>query len=222
MILAMTMTLMRQGAIAVNRPREKQLASDKVLSLIHLASAGIRVPPTIYSASKTEIDQSAAKLGHPSVIKLTEGLWGAGVMRVDSETSMRTVSEAFLQLGHPVLAQPYLLRGAAKQYRVLVLGEQVLSAHETEPAVGDFRANLHAGASSHVVDVSDDLASVSVASAKALGLDFAGVDLIVDDDGPCVIEVNPAPGFAFSRDLPQVEIADQLVDFIEQSIQRRQ
>ena len=210
---AVTMALIEQGAIAVNQPRSKLLASDKLLSLVHLASQGIRVPPTVLTASASEIVASSENMTFPSVIKLSEGLWGAGVMQVDTDISLRSVSGAFLNQGHPLLVQPYLLSENAVQYRVLVLGDEVLTAYECQPAKGDFRANLHAGATATIVKVSDDIADIAVAGTKALGLELAGVDIIVDDQ-PYVVEVNPTPGFGFARHIPDLNPARSVVDYL--------
>ena len=206
-----------QGAVVVNRPQSKLTANDKILSLARLASHGITVPPTVLAASAEEANGLAATLSYPSVVKLTEGLWGAGVMRVDSETSFRSVSGALLNLGHPLLIQPYLLTGHSRQLRVLVLGQEILAAYEAEPRDGEFRANLHAGATPTPVTVTGAIADVSLESARALGLDFAGVDLIVNDDAVYVVEVNPAPGFAFARTMPGIDIGASLVSYLERA-----
>jgi gamma-F420-2:alpha-L-glutamate ligase len=172
-------------------------------------------------AAAEEARELAPTLSYPSVIKVTEGLWGAGVTRVDSETSFRSVSEAFLSLGHPLLIQPYLLTERAQQLRVLVLGQEILAAYETRPTDGDFRGNLHAGATPTPVPVADTIADIAVASAGTLGLDFAGVDLIVNDDGAYVIEVNPAPGFEYARTIPGSDIGRSLVEYLERAVAQR-
>jgi len=208
---------MNHGAVAVNRPECKLTANDKILSLAALASRGVTVPPTVLVASADEAGRLAPTLSYPSVIKASEGLWGAGVMRVDSEASFRSVCDAFLNLGHPLLVQPYLLGEQSRQCRVLVLGDEILIAYETRPRGGDFRGNLHAGAEPTPVNVSGTLAGIALASVRALGLDFAGVDLIVNDDNVYVIEVNPAPGFEFARRVLGTDIGGALVDYLEQS-----
>jgi ribosomal protein S6--L-glutamate ligase len=213
--------LMRQGAVAINRPESKLVANDKTVSLGQLASRGITVPRTVLASSPEETNRLAPTLEYPTVVKVAEGLWGAGVMRVDSETSFRSVCGAFLNLGHPLLIQPYLLTGRSRQLRVLVLGQEILAAYETEPGDGDFRGNIHAGATPTPVPVTGATADAAVASTRALDLDFGGVDLIVNDDAVNVIEVNPAPGFEFARRLPGTDIGGSLVGYIETAVEQR-
>lgn len=213
--------LIRQGALAINRPESKLGANDKMVSLSMLASRGITVPRTILASSPEETNRLAPGLGYPAVVKVTEGLWGAGVMRVDSEASFRSVCAAFLNLGHPLLIQPYLLGERSRQFRVLVLGQEILAAYETEPGDGDFRGNIHAGATPTPVTVTGATADAAVASTRALDLDFAGVDLIVNDDDVYVIEVNPAPGFEYARRLPGTDIGGSLVGYLERAIDQR-
>jgi ribosomal protein S6--L-glutamate ligase len=211
--------LMKQGAMAVNRPDSKLIASDKMASLALLASRGITVPPTVLVASPGEVDALAPTLGYPSVLKVTEGLRGAGVMRADSEAALRSVAEALLNLGHPLLFQPYLLTEQSRQLRVLVLGEDVLIAYETLPGHGDFRGNLHAGATATSVTVDSAIEDIAVASVRALNLDFAGVDLIVNGDAAYVIEVNPAPGFEFARRVPGTTVGGSLCGYLERMLE---
>lgn len=210
-----------QGAVAVNRPESKLIANDKIWSLAALAAHGVPVPPTVLVSSADEAGRLAPTLGYPAVVKATEGLWGAGVMRVDSEPSFRSVCDAFLNLGHPLLVQPYLLGERSRQLRVLVLGGEVLIAYEAQPRGGDFRGNLHAGATPAPVAIPTALADTALASVRALGLDFAGVDLIVNDDAVYVIEVNPAPGFGFARRVPGTDIGGALVKHLERCLERR-
>jgi ribosomal protein S6--L-glutamate ligase len=212
---AVASALIQQGAVAVNRPDSKLLAGDKVLSLARLASRHIRVPPTVYACSPTELHGAVHDISRRQVIKLTEGLWGTGVMRVDSEPSFRTVSEAFLSQGHSLLVQPYLLNPLSRQLRILVIGDSVLGAYESKPQAGDFRANLHAGAALTLATVPVDIANTAIACTRALELDFAGVDLIENDDGAYVLEVNPVPGFGFSKEIPEIRIAEALVDYLD-------
>ena len=210
--------LARQGAIAVNRPERKLVANDKILSLAVLASAGILVPPTEFISCAEEARQAARAMRHPSIIKLGEGQWGAGVMRVDSEASFRSVADALLNLGQALLVQPCLLREGSRQLRVLVLGSEVLAAYETRAASGDFRGNLHAGAAPAPATLPPGIAELSISSARALGLEFAGVDLIIDDGAAHVLEVNPAPGFSFAQAMPGVDVAGALVRHLETAL----
>lgn len=216
---AVAQALQGQGAMALNDPAAKLLASDKVLSLMVLAKHGFRVPPTRFTANAAAL--LATQPDVPAVIKVAEGLQGAGVMRVDSDVSLRTVTEAFFAQGIPIVVQPDIARPDSQQLRVLVLGERVLTSYQAFPADGDFRANMHAGATPKPALISDEIATLAIDATHLLGLDFAGVDLISGADGSTILEVNPAPGFEVATNQRGVDVAEELVRFLEGRVRSR-
>ena len=59
----------------------------------------------------------------------------------------------------------------------------------------DFRANISRGGEGIPYEVNEQIEWLSVESAKALNLDIAGVDLLFDNGGFKICEVNSNPGF---------------------------
>jgi glutathione synthase/RimK-type ligase-like ATP-grasp enzyme len=60
---------------------------------------------------------------------------------------------------------------------------------------------------------------VAVAACKVLGLDFAGVDLLLDaDDEPLICEVNSNAHFKTLFDCTGVDTADAIIKYIIRSI----
>ena len=83
-----------------------------------------------------------------------------------------------------------------------------------QPPAGDFRANYHLGANAAARKLTDEETRVAVGAARAVGLDIAGVDLIVDAGGRIyVIEVNYAPGFKGLEQATGIDIAGLMVDY---------
>jgi ribosomal protein S6--L-glutamate ligase len=64
---------------------------------------------------------------------------------------------------------------------------------------------------------------VAEAAADAIGLGQCGVDLILEEEGPTVIEVNPTPGFLHLEEATGIDIARLLVaDALYREDPRRQ
>ena len=61
-------------------------------------------------------------------------------------------------------------------------------------AEGEFRSNLHRGGSAQVIKLSPEERSTAIRSAKAMGLNVCGVDMLRSNHGPVVMEVNSSPG----------------------------
>jgi ribosomal protein S6--L-glutamate ligase len=57
-----------------------------------------------------------------------------------------------------------------------------------------------------------------VRAAKALGLNVAGVDLLQSEEGPMVLEVNSSPGLEGIENASGVDIADLIVEYIEDNV----
>ena len=54
--------------------------------------------------------------------------------------------------------------------------------------------------------------------ARRSGADFCGVDLLFGGAGPLVCEVNSNPNFKSSLDCTGVNMADKIVEYIEERI----
>ena len=79
----------------------------------------------------------------------------------------------------------------------------------------DFRANITRGGEGFPYEVNEKIEWLSVESSKALGLDIAGVDLLFDNGGYKICEVNSNPGFEGMETYTKKNIAGEIVSFIK-------
>lgn len=163
------------GARVLSPPRAHLQAADKLLASWALGAAGLPTPDTTLEPGEL----AAATL----VAKPRLGRGGGGVVQV-------AATQAVAEPG--VVFQPFL--EARGHLRFTVVGGEVLAGERREPAAGDFRANLAAGASSSAIEPEEVplASSLAAEAATVLGLDLAGVDVIETELGPVVLEVNPA------------------------------
>jgi ribosomal protein S6--L-glutamate ligase len=59
--------------------------------------------------------------------------------------------------------------------------------------------------------VPEEILEIGVNAVKAIGLDYAGVDIIESDRGPVVLEVNGAPGWQALKQATGVDVAEKIV-----------
>jgi glutathione synthase/RimK-type ligase-like ATP-grasp enzyme len=104
---------------------------------------------------------------------------------------------------------------------VLVLEEEVLGATEHTAAAGEFRANASRGARVCVVEAAQTLVELAVRATRAVGLGFAGVDLIPDGERWLVGEVNPSPGWSHFAAATGAPVAERLVSALARLGARR-
>ncbi len=81
--------------------------------------------------------------------------------------------------------------------------------------VGEFRSNLHRGGTALPVQITPEERRTALAAARAMGLNVAGVDLLRSADGPVVMEVNSSPGLEGIEGVSKVDVATQIIEFIE-------
>ncbi|PKN66345.1 MAG: hypothetical protein CVU57_06660 [Deltaproteobacteria bacterium HGW-Deltaproteobacteria-15] len=185
------------GAAMMNRFEPILLASNKFLSLQTLAAAGIPVPETSYASNPSNFETALSGMGgFPIVIKIASSRQGSGVFLFDTLEKAGPILEDQLNKGHGLLMQRYIPPEGRADFRVLVGGGEILGAMSLKPKKGEFRSNIHLGASAQAVACSEEMASLALRSAGALGLDIAGVDLVQDKHKVLrVMEVNSTPGF---------------------------
>ena len=58
-------------------------------------------------------------------------------------------------------------------------------------------------------------------AAKALGLDVAGVDMLQSARGPLILEVNSSPGLEGIEKATGLDIAAEIIKFIEERVNKK-
>ena len=101
--------------------------------------------------------------------------------------------------------------------RAIVVGGKVVAAMKRSGAEGEFRSNLHRGGSAEVIKLSPEERSTAIRSAKAMGLNVCGVDMLRANHGPVVMEVNSSPGLEGVENATGLDIAGKIIDYIEKS-----
>ncbi len=188
---------------------------DKLRSLQLLARKGIGLPVTGF-ANSPKFAEDVIKIagGAPVVIKLLEGTQGLGVVLSETKNSAKSVIEAFSGAKVNILVQEFIKEAGGTDIRCLVIGDKVVAAMRRKGAEGDFRSNLHRGGSADVIKITPEERSTAVRSAKALGLNVCGVDLLRANHGPVVMEVNSSPGLEGVEAATNIDVAGKIIEFI--------
>jgi ribosomal protein S6--L-glutamate ligase len=197
-------------SVAIGRSR------DKLRSLQLLARDGIGLPVTGF-ANSAKFADDVIKIagGAPVVVKLLEGTQGIGVILGETHSSAKSVIEAFGGAKINILVQEFIKEAGGMDIRCLVVGGRVVAAMKRQGAEGDFRSNLHRGGSAQTIRITPEERSTAVRSAKAMGLNVCGVDLLRSNHGPVVMEVNSSPGLEGVEKATGIDIAGNIIEFLE-------
>ncbi|HBF43128.1 MAG TPA: hypothetical protein DDW42_05760 [Desulfobacteraceae bacterium] len=204
------------GIPVVNDLDSILLTKNQFFTLQTIAAARIPVPDTLFVNSPEGLHEAIARLkGYPVVIKKVSGRQGEGVILVETEHNLESVTNGYLDKRKGLLVQRFIPPIGRQDVRVLVVGEKVVGAMELRPKQGDFRANYHLSKKSRPRDLSPELEEITLKSAAAVGLEIAGVDLIIDkNDSASVIEINYSPGFKGMEAATGLDIAAKIVEYV--------
>lgn len=172
-----------------------ETASNKLKTTQRLSFNGIRVPCTVYADNPAHIDFLIGKVGGlPAVAKLLQGSQGVGVFILETPLAANTALQSVYKLNAAIKIQS-MIKADGKDIRAIVCGDSVLLAMQRTAGKGDFRANISRNGSGKKVELSEDEKRLCIEAGKAVGLEFAGVDLIRDENGRAyILEVNGNPG----------------------------
>ena len=206
------------GVYSLNESVAITRARDKLRALQLLSRKGIGLPVTGFAKSPDDTDDLLSVVGGaPVVIKLLEGTQGVGVVLAETKKAAESVIEAFRGLKANFMVQEFIQEADGADLRCLVVGDKVVAAMKRQGKEGEFRSNLHRGGKATLVKITPEERSTAVNSARVMGLNVAGVDLLRSKRGPLVMEVNASPGLEGIETATRKDVAGLIVEFIEKN-----
>jgi len=207
------------GLLSVNSAESIKRSRDKLRALQVLVAAGLNIPNTAFAHSSQSIEGLVEAVGGPPVvIKLTEGSRGAGVVLAETSEAAESVTTALHMLEGQVLVQHFVKEADGRDIRAFVVGDEVVASMVRIARPGEFRANLHRGATAEAIELTDSEREQSVCAAQAMGLQVAGVDFLRGAAGPLFLEVNSSPGLEGIEHYTKVDVAGAIIDLLESSV----
>lgn len=209
----------QSGARIVPSSDAATVCADKLATTRALARAGVAVLPTMGVAPDDGVRLDPLATDGPLVAKPARASKGRGVERFDDADDAAVALSAPRPLvagmvDHHVV-QP-LASGWGVDYRVVVAADRdelrVVAATERRAPPDVVTTNT---SGSTVVDLHDaerthpDVVQVALGAARALGLEFGGIDVIRHHGEAVVLEANAWPGLA--GEVRGRELADALV-----------
>lgn len=197
-------------SIAITRSRDK-LRSQQLLS-----REGIGLPKTGFASSPSDIDHLIKIVGGaPLIIKLIEGTQGTGVVLAETKKAAESVIQAMMGINANIIIQEYIKESQGADIRAFVIGDRIVAAMKRQAEPGEFRSNLHKGGEGKVVRITKEEREMVIKATKIMGLKMAGVDFLRSDRGPLIMEVNSSPGLEGIETVTNVDVAEQIIQFIE-------
>lgn len=196
--------LERIGALVLNGLEPLLSAQDKLRSCLLLMEAGVPTPAVCVIQQAGDLGPALEKLGR-AVAKPQWGSLGEGVELLEAGSRGRARGAELLRERGALFLQSFVDHGGRDVRAFVVDGVVEASMLRIAPP-NDFRTNVSIRGEGRAIELSPQIEELAVRASRALGLDWAGVDLAFGPDGPEVIEVNGSPswmgiGRATGRDM---------------------
>lgn len=213
--------LKQQGIPVFNDPEVIETCDNKANQYIELAKHNIPMPktivaPKVYPSFSIEdsgyYEKVLEELGLPMIIKEGRGSFGMKVYLIETKEAF---DEKVRELeGVDYVFQEFIATSKGRDIRVNIVGEKVIAAMYRHSET-DFRANITNGGTAEIIELTEAQEKLAVKAAKAVGAEFAGVDLLFGDhEEPIVCEVNAAAHIRNILNVTGINVADAMIDYI--------
>ena len=201
------------GVTVWNDARAIERCVDKSMTSFLLARAGVSTPSTwameSYEQACAIVERETAE--GPLVVKPLFGSQGRGLKLVHKPEDLPTIEKT---PGRVYYLQRFIgvkRRGGYHDFRILVVQGRIVAAmrrHSTH-----WVTNIKRGGRPVAVVINEEMKTLALQSAMAVGANFVGVDIVYGtDDRPAVLEVNSMPAWSGVQKVAAVNIASVLAD----------
>lgn len=202
------------GVVVYNSGRAIERTVDKAMTSLLLHRHRVPTPATWVCESRHlahDVLRRETEAGHALVIKPLFGSQGTGVRRLEAGSALP------VPMVQHVDGLYYLQRyvdsgeGDWHDYRVFVINGAAVGAMARHGS--SWINNVAQGARCLPCAMSDEIAALAVAAARAVEVDYCGVDIIRDAAGQAlVLEVNGIPAWKGLQRVVERDVAQLLVD----------
>lgn len=178
----------------------------------------ITAPMTYMNIGYTDtvfLDKVAEELSFPLIVKECYGSFGKQVYLAKDREQLEKLA---LKLGGiPHIYQKFIKESSGRDVRIEVVGNCAVAAMYRYSVNGSFKANITNGAHMKPYKPSEMECKLAIKTAKALGLDFGGIDLLFkagSEEALLVCEVNSNAHFKNIFDCTGINVADEIIKYI--------
>lgn len=215
--------LEKAGLRLFNSARAVEMCDNKILTAMALDAAKVPTPVTFFSPKTFEglgynklsfFDAAEKVLGYPMVLKEAYGSFGQQVYLAHDRAEAERI---IARMGYKdFIMQQFIASSRGRDIRVNVVGGKVIACM-LRYNDHDFRSNISNGGSMKACTVTPLQEQAALDACAALGLDFAGVDVMFgENDTPIICEVNSNPHFKSTLQATGVDLSRHIMQHIRQ------
>ncbi len=203
------------GIPCVNTSQVATVCGDKLLTSIALAEANVPQPEVRVAFTQNSAIKAIEEMGYPVVLKPAVGSWGRLLAKIPDKDCAEAILEHKTVLGsyhHSIFYIQKYVEKKGRDIRSFVVGDTCIAAiYRTSE---HWITNTARGGVATNCEVTDEIAKISVAAAKAVGGGIVALDLFEAKDGLQVNEVNYTMEFKNSVSTTGVDIPKLMIDHV--------
>lgn len=203
------------GVPTINSYRATITCDNKFLTNMALIENKIPTLRTMLAYTPDSALQAIEQLGYPVVLKPNQGSWGRLLAKINDRDAAEAVLEHKEILGsyhHSIFYIQEYVEKPGRDIRAFVVGDRVIAA--SYRGSEHWITNTARGGASTPCPITPDIETLALGSARAVGADIAGVDLVETDEGFKVIEINVGAEFHGLIETTETDIAGVIVDYL--------
>lgn len=193
--IGLSTVLQNNGVFMVNEKGAMDLCANKLQTALALKKFDLPHPRTAFVSDVNSIPNAMKAIGgkYPVILKTITGAEGIGVSIIESEKSLLSVLQSLWKFGAEVIIQEFL-PGFKNDVRSIVLNGKIFACAKRDKAKGDFRTNIARGSKGGSFKLSEEEIALVEKVARVSKCYYVGVDHVVVDGKPYIIEMNASPG----------------------------
>lgn len=199
------------GIRVINSTYPFRRSRDKYATQYILHQAGIPIPTTYTTESLARAYTATGDMKEV-IYKPILSSMGRGSMKFTDADLAYNAYRLLDRLHHPLILQKYVTN-PGRDIRVFIIGDQMVGAVYKYIPEGEWKSNVAQGGKMVEEEMTPEIIDMAFKATKAMGLDYAGVDLLESPDGPIVLEVNASPGWQGLKGATGKQVADLIVEY---------
>ena len=192
--LSLISAFQNSSAFMANTRAAMLTCDNKLTSALLFEKFGIPTPTTSFISNEKNIKAGLDKVGgkFPIILKTLTGTQGIGVIKIESYEGLVATAQAMWKLESELLIQEFM--PTKFDVRTFVVDNKVIACTKRVHSSYDFRSNTHRGAEAEPYILSEEEYELVLKTARVSKAYMVGVDHIVFNNKPYILEINGSPG----------------------------
>ena len=192
--LSLISSFQNSQAFMLNTRSAMLTCDNKLTAALLFEKFGLPTPRTAFVSNENNIKTALDMVGgkFPVIMKTLTGTQGVGVIKVESYEGLVATLQAMWKLEAEVLIQEYM--PSKFDVRTVVVDNKIFASTKRVHSSYDLRSNTHRGAEAEPYTINDEERELILKAARVSKAFYVGVDHIIFNNKPYILEINGSPG----------------------------